>query len=85
MAFMMTPSLKWSPIFFVILFIILDLAACASNPLFPPKVTDGIDEHFDFEVWRKTPNTGIGRKIELAGRVVRSDMRNGETFALEEK
>ena len=85
MAFMMTISLKRSPIFFVILFMILDLAACASNPLFPPKVTDGIDEHFDFEVWRKTPNTGIGRKIELAGRVVRSDMRNGETFAIVEQ
>jgi starvation-inducible outer membrane lipoprotein len=85
MAFMMTTFLKRSPIFFVILFMILDLAGCASNPLFPPKVTDGIDEHFDFEVWRKTPNTGIGHKIELAGRVVRSDMRNGETFAIVEQ
>ena len=81
----MTISLKRSPTFFGILFMISALAACASNPLFPPKVTDGIDEHFDFEVWRKAPSTGIGRKIELAGRVVRSDMRNGETFVIVEQ
>lgn len=69
----------------LILWTAIGLSACAFIPLFPPKVTEGIDEHFDFEVWRKAPNTGIGRKIELAGRVVRSDMKNGETFVIAEQ
>ncbi len=81
----MTTFLKPAPSFFVILFTIVALSACAPNPLFPPKATDDIDEYFDFDVWRKAPNTGIGRKIELAGRVVRADNRNGETFVIAEQ
>lgn len=50
-----------------------------------PRATEDIDEYFDFEVWQKAPNTGIGHKIELAGRVLRSDMKNGETFVIVEQ
>ncbi|MET0514218.1 MAG: Slp family lipoprotein [Nitrospiraceae bacterium] len=85
MTFMITPFPKGSPLFRVIVCMILALTACKSYPLFPPRVTDGIDEYFDFDVWRNAPNTGIGRKIELAGRVIRSDMRNGETFVIVEQ
>lgn len=85
MVFIIPTSLQRSPICFVTLFIILALSACASIPLFPPKAADGIDEHFDFEVWRKAPNTRIGRKIELAGRVISSEMKNGETFVIAEQ
>jgi starvation-inducible outer membrane lipoprotein len=84
-ALMMTIPLKRSPFSCITLFLLLVLSGCAPNPLFPPKATDDIDEHFDFEVWRKASNSRMGRKIELAGRVVRADNRNGETFIIAEQ
>jgi starvation-inducible outer membrane lipoprotein len=56
------------------------MQACAAIPTFSPLVMEGIDENFDVAVWWKTPNAVVGRKVELGGRLVRAEIRNGETF-----
>jgi hypothetical protein len=61
-------------------FCLAALHGCAGIPTFSPLVLDGIDESFDVAVWWKTPNAVVGRKVELGGRLVRAEVRNGETF-----
>ena len=56
------------------------LQACAANPIFSPRVMDGVDETFDVDVWWKTPNAPAGRKVELGGQIVQGEVKNGETF-----
>lgn len=56
------------------------LQACATIPIFSPRVMEGVDEGFEVAVWWATPNAVTGRKVELGGRVVRADVKNGETI-----
>jgi starvation-inducible outer membrane lipoprotein len=61
---------------------LLAIQACARIPTFSPLALDGIDEYFDVAVWWKTPNAVAGRKVELGGRLIRADIRNGETYLI---
>jgi starvation-inducible outer membrane lipoprotein len=54
----------------------LSTAACAPVQLFPKEVTAGVDEQFDFTVWRNVPNAKTGQKVQLGGRIVQVDQRN---------
>ena len=58
------------------------IQACAGIPTFSPLVREGIDEYFDVAVWWKTPNAVVGRKVELGGRLIRAEVRNGETYLI---
>lgn len=70
----------WRALRLVLCCALAAMYACAVNPIFSPMVMDGMDEHFDVAVWWKTPNAVVGRKVELGGRLVRAEVRNGETF-----
>jgi starvation-inducible outer membrane lipoprotein len=51
----------------------LVLSACATRGVFPPKVMDGIDSNFDFARWHMMPNEAEGKKVQLGGRIVKSE------------
>lgn len=48
------------------------LNACATQGVFPLKVMDGVDSNFDFARWHMMPNEAEGKKVQLGGRIVRS-------------
>lgn len=54
--------------------------ACKPIPLFSPRALEGLDEEFDVAVWSKAPKTMGGRKVELGGRILRAEVRDGETI-----
>jgi starvation-inducible outer membrane lipoprotein len=58
------------------------IQACTGIPTFSPLVMEGIDEYFDVAAWWKAPNALVGRKVELGGRLVRAEIRNGETYLI---
>jgi starvation-inducible outer membrane lipoprotein len=67
------------PISGAIAFILcLSVTACSPVQLFPKDVSAGVDEHFDFTAWRNIPNATTGQKVQLGGRIVQADQRNGE-------
>ena len=61
------------------LFLLLSLAGAACSPvsLFPADVTNGVEKDFDFSVWRNIPNTKVGQKVQLGGRIVQVNSGNG--------
>lgn len=77
-----TRKREWSVLTLILFTGLVIVQACASIPTFSPLVMDGIDEYFDVAVWWKTPNAVVGRKVELGGRLIRADVRNGETYLI---
>lgn len=61
----------------IVLLFWLSLAACAPVQLFPTDATNGVDKDFDFTAWRTIPNAKTGQKVQLGGRIVQADGRNG--------
>lgn len=55
----------------------LVLSSCTPYQVFPPEVMEGVDRNFDFSAWRLTPNAKTDRKIELGGRVIQADTKDG--------
>ena len=53
------------------------LGACASPQMFSSEVMEGVDQNFDFTAWRMTPNAGVGKKIELGGRIIQAESSEG--------
>lgn len=50
---------------------------CEHAPLFPPTVLERTDTAFDFSAWRMTPNVQIGHKIQMGGRIVDLQEKDG--------
>ena len=55
----------------------LVLNFCAADQLFSPGVMEGVDTSFDFSAWRLTPNAKTDRKIQLGGRIIQADTKEG--------
>jgi starvation-inducible outer membrane lipoprotein len=53
------------------------VTACTPYQLFPPEVTTGVDQGFDFSAWRLTPNAKTDKKIQLGGRIIQADVKDG--------
>ena len=49
------------------------IQACAPQPLFPSRVMQGLDPNFDIQAWRASPTAGLGRKVELGGRIIQAE------------
>ena len=49
------------------------LSACASYNVFPQEVVAGIEPNFDFARWRAMPDQAKTTKVQLGGRIVRSE------------
>lgn len=52
----------------------ITFSACANQGVFPPKVMDGVDANFDFARWRMMPNEAQGKKVQLGGQIVQSQV-----------
>lgn len=50
---------------------------CEHPPLFPPAVLENTDTAFEFSAWRMTPNAQIGRKIQMGGRIMDVQEKDG--------
>jgi starvation-inducible outer membrane lipoprotein len=62
----------------IFLILCLSVAGCSEGQLiFPKKTMDGVDKNFDFTVWRNIPNARTGQKVQLGGRIVQSNVRDG--------
>ena len=61
----------------IILAIWLAATACSPPQLFPNEVTENVDKAFDFAEWRNLPNTRMGQRVELGGRILQTDPRDG--------
>jgi starvation-inducible outer membrane lipoprotein len=49
------------------------VSACApTHHVFPPKTMEGIDTHFDFSRWRLMTDGSDMKKVQLGGRIVRT-------------
>jgi len=59
----------------------LTFGACSPSPVFAPEVMEGIDQEFDFSRWRALPNQDEGKKVELGGAILQSDVK-GDTVTL---
>ncbi len=57
------------------------LGACASDSIFPPDATKGVDPDFDFTRWRMLPNQAEGKKVQLGGRIIDAATK-GETVSI---
>lgn len=66
----------------IVLVIWLAVTACSRVQLFPKEVTAGVDEQFDFTVWRNIPNARTGQKVQLGGRIVQVDQGNEGTIII---
>ena len=55
----------------------LILSGCTPYRVFPPEVIEGADQNFDFTAWRLTPNAKTDRKIQLGGRVIQANTKDG--------
>jgi starvation-inducible outer membrane lipoprotein len=56
--------------------LMVGLSACASAHMFRPDVMNGVDTNFDVATWHSRPNDMIGRKVQLGGRIVRTDSKD---------
>ena len=56
----------------------LFISACAPTQVFPPEAMVGVDKDFDFTAWRMVPNAKAGRKIQLGGRIIQGEAKEGE-------
>lgn len=61
----------------VVLIAGLTLNGCERNRVFSPAVLDGVDTNFDFAAWRVTPNAKSGQKVQLGGRILQVDTKDG--------
>jgi starvation-inducible outer membrane lipoprotein len=75
-----TKKRGWLPRAAILCVAVILMQACGTIPIFSPRVLDGVDENFDVATWWKAPNAAVGRKVELGGRLVHAEVRNGETF-----
>lgn len=55
----------------------LFISACAPTQVFPPEAMEGVDKNFDFTGWRMVPNGKAGRKIQLGGRIIQGEAKEG--------
>jgi starvation-inducible outer membrane lipoprotein len=55
----------------------LVLSACTPYQVFPPAVMESVDRNFDFSAWRLTPNAKTDRKIQLGGRIIQANTKEG--------
>ena len=55
------------------------LSACSHSQIFPQEVMEGVDPNFDFSRWRMLPNQAAGKTIQLGGRIIQSESREGST------
>jgi starvation-inducible outer membrane lipoprotein len=55
----------------------IGLGACSPSQVFAPEVMDGVDPNFDFSRWRMLPNQAQERKIQLGGRIIQSERKDG--------
>ena len=62
--------------------ICLAVTACMPLQLFPTDAIDGVDKDFDFTAWRNIPNAKTGQKVQLGGRIVQVDSRNGGSIII---
>lgn len=53
------------------------LGACAPTQVFPPEAMEGVDKNFDFSAWRMVPNGKAGHKIQLGGRIIQAEAKEG--------
>ncbi|HXX76632.1 MAG TPA: Slp family lipoprotein [Nitrospiraceae bacterium] len=61
----------------IVIFCCLVFDACALYQVFPPEVTKDVDHSFDFSAWRLTPNAKTDNKIQLGGRIIQADTKEG--------
>jgi starvation-inducible outer membrane lipoprotein len=66
----------------IVLVICLAVSACAPAQIFPTEMTDGVDKDFDFTAWRSTPNAKTGQNVQLGGRLVQADIKNGNVVLI---
>lgn len=55
----------------------LFISACGPTQVFPPEAMEGVDRNFDFTAWRMAPNAKPGRKVQLGGRIVQGEVKDG--------
>ena len=55
----------------------LSMAGCSDVQLFPKETTADVDKNFDFTVWRNIPHARTGQKVQLGGRIVQSEVKDG--------
>ena len=53
------------------------ISACAPTQVFPPNAMEGVDKDFDFTAWRMVPNSKAGRNIQLGGRILQAETKEG--------
>lgn len=53
------------------------LVTCAPTQVFPPEVMKGVDKNFDFSAWRMLPNGKAGHTIQLGGRIIQAEVKEG--------
>lgn len=69
--------------FSLVLFFCMGLTmACQPIPLFSPRALEGVDEEFDVAAWTKKPHAMVGRKVQVGGRLLRAEVKDGETFVV---
>ena len=66
----------------IVLGICLIVISCAPGNLFPTDVTGGVNNDFDFTAWRMRPNAKVGQKVQLGGRVVQADIKDGTLIVI---
>ena len=60
-----------------VLLFVYTLGACATPQMFSSQVMEGVNQNFDFTAWRMAPNAGVGKKIELGGRIIQVESKEG--------
>ena len=53
------------------------IGACAPARLFPPEAMQGVDKDFDVTAWRMVPNAKTGKKVQLGGRIIQGETKEG--------
>ncbi|MEO5955959.1 MAG: Slp family lipoprotein [Nitrospiraceae bacterium] len=53
------------------------LGACAPTQVFSPEAMEGVDKNFDFSAWRMVPNGKARQKIQLGGRIIQAESKEG--------
>lgn len=59
----------------------LACGACSPSQVFAPEVMEGVDQEFDFSRWRALPNQDEGKKAELGGAILQSEVK-GDAITL---
>ncbi len=55
----------------------LFFSACVTPQVFSPETMEGVDKSFDFRAWRIMPNEKTGKKVELGGRIIHAEAKEG--------